>query len=61
MATNPKQRPKGQRGERFAEPFISQVYRNGRELTDEEYRAAGLPPPTAAHRAEWARREREGI
>ena len=25
MATNPKQRPKGQRGERFAEPFISQV------------------------------------
>ena len=45
MATNPKQRPKGQRGERFAEPFISQVYRNGRELTDEGI-SGGWPVPS---------------
>ncbi len=51
----------GRRGERFAEPFISRVYRNGRELTDKEYREAGLTPPTAAQKAEFDRREREGL
>ena len=59
MAT--KMPKKGRRGERFAEPFISRVYRNGRELTDEEYREAGLTPPPPAQTTELDRREREGI
>ena len=47
MATNPKQRPKGQRGERFAEPFIPpHVYAGIRPGAHRRGISGGWPAPS---------------
>ena len=58
MAT--KDTPERELGRRFAEPFISQMWHaDGTPYSAEDYRRAGVDPPTPEQLEAWAREDAE--
>ena len=48
-----------QPGERFGAPFVSRMWHaDGTPFTDDEYRAAGMKPPTAQQQRTFAERDK---